>query len=183
MGLDFSSWSTALTATIISLLLLSCFLILIIKTCRWKSENNNNNNSNNNNRAVQAGVRSTPAGQTIGKCTPAELAEITFPEVGVLDEPPCAICLEVTAPEDPTRKLSCGHEFHASCVSSWWKCSLQKNRAQVSCPSCRVDVEANPSGAAELMLKEQWQQLQLNAKVIVVLVVVVVSVVVVCVYV
>ncbi|CAE8641885.1 unnamed protein product [Polarella glacialis] len=89
MGLDFSSWSTALTVTITSLLLLSCFLIFIIKICRWKSENNNNN-SNHNNRAVQAGVRSTPAGHTIGKCTPADLAEITFPEVGVLDEIPPA---------------------------------------------------------------------------------------------
>ncbi|CAE8650951.1 unnamed protein product [Polarella glacialis] len=99
--------------------------------------------------------QSTPAGQTIGKCTPAELAEITFPEVGVLDEPPCAICLDVIAPEDPARKLSCGHAFHASCVSSWWKCSLPKKRAQVSCPSCRVDVEANISAAAELMLEQK----------------------------
>ncbi|CAE8604675.1 unnamed protein product [Polarella glacialis] len=169
---DFS-WSTALTATITSLLFLSCFVMFINWICRVKSEI----------RAVQSGVRSTPAGQTIGNCTPADLAEITFPEVGVLDEPPCAICLEAIAPEDPARKLSCGHAFHASCVSSWWKCSLQNSRAQVSCPSCRVDVEAHISAAADSKLKQKGQQFVLNTAVMVVVVVIVVVVVVVCVYV
>ncbi|CAE8658294.1 unnamed protein product, partial [Polarella glacialis] len=89
----------------------------------------------------------------------AELAELAFPEVGVLDETPCAICLDVIAPEDPARKLSCGHAFHASCVSSWWKCSLQQSRAQVSCPSCRVEVAVNISTA---LVEQQEQQLQLS---------------------
>ncbi|CAE8594104.1 unnamed protein product, partial [Polarella glacialis] len=117
--------------------------------CGWRSEA----------RAVEAGARSTLAGETIGRCTPAELAELAFPEVGVLDETPCAICLDVIAPEDPARKLSCGHAFHASCVSSWWKCSLQQSRAQVSCPSCRVEVAVNISTA---LVEQQEQQLQLS---------------------
>ncbi|CAE8603713.1 unnamed protein product [Polarella glacialis] len=65
----------------------------------------------------------------------------------------CAICLDVIAPEDPARKLSCSHAFHASCISCWWKCSLQHSSGKVSCPSCRSDLEVGISAAvAELQL-------------------------------
>ncbi|CAE8643478.1 unnamed protein product, partial [Polarella glacialis] len=87
------------------------------------------------------------------KFTLAELAELTFPEVGVLDEMMCTICLDVIAPGHPARKLSCGHTFHADCISGWWKCSLQSSRGKVNCPSCRRDLEVG-SGAA---LKQQLQ--------------------------
>ncbi|CAE8629498.1 unnamed protein product [Polarella glacialis] len=89
--------------------------------------------------------------------TLAELAELAFPEVGVLDELMCTICLDDIAPEQPARKLSCGHAFHANCISSWWRCSLQINRDKVSCPSCRRDLEVCSSPG----LKQQQPQLQL----------------------
>ncbi|CAE8640105.1 unnamed protein product, partial [Polarella glacialis] len=73
--------------------------------------------------------------------TPAKLAELTFPEVGVLEELTCTICLDVVAPKQPARKLSCGHAFHASCISSWWRCKLQSSRDKVSCPSCRTELK------------------------------------------
>ncbi|CAE8654125.1 unnamed protein product [Polarella glacialis] len=87
----------------------------------------------------------------------AELAELTFPEVGVLDELMCTICLDVIVPKQPARKLSCGHAYHASCISGWWKCSLQSSRGKVNCPSCRVDLEV----CSRAVLKQE-QQLQLG---------------------
>ncbi|CAE8602177.1 unnamed protein product [Polarella glacialis] len=99
-----------------------------------------------------------PASQSTGKFTLAELAETTFPEVGVLDELPCTICLDVIAPEDPARKLSCSHAFHSSCISCWWKCSLQSGNGKVSCPSCRNDLEVCIRAARE----QAEQQLQLS---------------------
>ncbi|CAE8710888.1 unnamed protein product [Polarella glacialis] len=88
--------------------------------------------------------------------TLAELAELTFPEVGVLDEPMCNICLDVVVPKQPARKLSCGHAFHAGCISSWWKCSLQSSHGKVSCPSCRTDLKVCSSVISG---KKQQQQL------------------------
>ncbi|CAE8721382.1 unnamed protein product [Polarella glacialis] len=85
------------------------------------------------------------ASQALDPVTPAELAELAFPEVGVLEELMCTICLDVVAPTQPARKLSCGHAFHAGCISSWWKCRLQSSHGKVSCPSCRTDLKARSS--------------------------------------
>ncbi|CAE8690242.1 unnamed protein product, partial [Polarella glacialis] len=86
------------------------------------------------------------ASQAPDPVTPAELAELAFPEVGVLEELMCTICLDVVAPTQFARKLSCGHAFHAGCISSWWKCRLQSSHGKVSCPSCRTDLKVRSSG-------------------------------------
>ncbi|RKP07385.1 hypothetical protein THASP1DRAFT_30794 [Thamnocephalis sphaerospora] len=47
----------------------------------------------------------------------------------------CAICLEpVVSGEHAVSKLVCGHEFHLSCVGSYFNCSGKMN-----CPNCRRD--------------------------------------------
>jgi hypothetical protein len=33
----------------------------------------------------------------------------------------CGICLLVFAPQDLTKRLSCGHAFHCECVDRWLK--------------------------------------------------------------
>ncbi|CAE8699178.1 unnamed protein product [Polarella glacialis] len=91
--------------------------------------------------------------------TVAELAEFTFPEVGVLDELVCAICLDAVVPGDPARRLSCGHAFHSSCIGSWWKCRLQSSGGKASCPSCRRDLEVWSSAAFEQQQKQLHRQL------------------------
>ncbi|CAE8595473.1 unnamed protein product, partial [Polarella glacialis] len=74
------------------------------------------------------------------QATLAELAELAFPEVCVLEELMCSICLDGVAPTQPARKLSCGHAYHASCISCWWNCSQQSSSGKVTCPSCRKDL-------------------------------------------
>jgi hypothetical protein len=44
----------------------------------------------------------------------------------------CSICLEAMRGSEPRRALTCGHEFHVHCVSSWF-------RREQTCPMCRVD--------------------------------------------
>ncbi|CAE8605760.1 unnamed protein product [Polarella glacialis] len=131
-----------------SLMFIGTLVIVLSRTCRSDPES----------RPAEPSIQSRPAGQAMGKFTKAELAELAFPEVGVLDELPCAICLDVIAPADPARKLSCGHAFHASCISGWWKCSLQSSSGKVSCPSCRNDLEVCVGAASE----QATQQLQLQ---------------------
>ncbi|CAE8600581.1 unnamed protein product [Polarella glacialis] len=80
------------------------------------------------------------ASQATDKSTLDELAELAFPEVCVLDELMCSICLDVIAPTHPARKLSCGHAYHASCISCWWNCNQQSSRGKVTCPSFRKDL-------------------------------------------
>ncbi|CAE8639228.1 unnamed protein product [Polarella glacialis] len=74
------------------------------------------------------------------QATLAELAELAFPEVCVLDELMCSICLDGIAPTQPARKLSCGHAYHASCISCWWNCNQQSSSGKITCPSCRKDL-------------------------------------------
>ncbi|CAE8639995.1 unnamed protein product [Polarella glacialis] len=105
-------------------------------------------------------VRFEPGVQpTTSSFTVAELAELTFPEVGVLDELVCAICLDAVVPGDPARRLSCGHAFHSSCIGSWWKCSLQSSDGKASCPSCRRDLEVWSSAAFEQQQEQLHRQL------------------------
>lgn len=49
----------------------------------------------------------------------------------------CIICRE-EMPE--AKKLACGHMFHARCLQSWLK-------RQLSCPTCRSNVDVNPISA------------------------------------
>ncbi|CAE8690243.1 unnamed protein product [Polarella glacialis] len=86
-------------------------------------------------------MKASQARDALDPVTSAELAELAFPEVGVLEELMCTICLDDVAPMQPARKLSCGHAFHAGCISSWWKCRLQSSHGKVSCPSCRADLK------------------------------------------
>mmetsp|Transcript_15294 Transcript_15294/g.24367 ORF Transcript_15294/g.24367 Transcript_15294/m.24367 type:complete len:152 (-) Transcript_15294:479-934(-) len=76
-----------------------------------------------------------------------ERAELIFPALSMLDGPTCVICLEVVAPGDPARQLSCSHAFHAECIHAWWRRSLLKSRLQVSCPTCRREFEVCSSSA------------------------------------
>ncbi|CAE8614192.1 unnamed protein product [Polarella glacialis] len=77
-----------------------------------------------------------------------ERVELIFPVLHVLDGPTCVICLEVVAPGDPARQLSCSHAFHAKCIDPWWRRSLQKtSHFQVSCPTCRREFEVCSSSA------------------------------------
>mmetsp|Transcript_15296 Transcript_15296/g.24374 ORF Transcript_15296/g.24374 Transcript_15296/m.24374 type:complete len:146 (-) Transcript_15296:220-657(-) len=80
-----------------------------------------------------------------------ERAELIFPALSMLDGPTCVICLEVVAPGDPARQLSCSHAFHAECIDSWWMSSLQKmTNLQVSCPTCRSSALPQPLGNSTL---------------------------------
>ncbi|CAE8582186.1 unnamed protein product, partial [Polarella glacialis] len=76
-----------------------------------------------------------------------ERAELMFPVLHVLDEPMCVICLEVVAPGDPARQLSCSHAFHAECLGSWWRRSLLMKHLQISCPTCRREFDVCSSSA------------------------------------
>ncbi|CAE8625638.1 unnamed protein product [Polarella glacialis] len=98
-------------------------------------------------RRDETGVTKAP--KTISEINLAELAELAFPEVCVLDERMCTICLNDIEPEEPARKLSCGHSYHASCISCWWKSSLQSSCGKLTCPTCRTELEVSISAALE----------------------------------
>ena len=45
----------------------------------------------------------------------------------------CAICMEPIIKGDELRLISCGHEFHRSCVDRWF-------HQRSTCPFCRVNL-------------------------------------------
>ncbi|CAE8647906.1 unnamed protein product [Polarella glacialis] len=154
-----SLWSAAFSFATAGLLVLGSLVVLVLNALFWCLVLF----AQRATHSFEPGVQSTPVRQTVGKFTHAELAELAelaFPEGGLLDELPCAICQDDIALEDPARQLSCGHAFHASCISTWWRCSLQRSRAKVSCPSCRSDVEVGLSAALEQQARALQRALQ-----------------------
>ncbi|CAE8678498.1 unnamed protein product [Polarella glacialis] len=86
----------------------------------------------------------TAATTTPTTAAPVDLAaraEAIFSELSVPGEPICVICLDLIAPKDPARQLSCSHAFHAQCISSWWRCRMGGRDVQVSCPTCKRDFD------------------------------------------
>ncbi|CAE8597821.1 unnamed protein product [Polarella glacialis] len=146
------------SSTLAALLCIFTIIVFIGSVVIWYDFTFRSFRSDTDSPSVEPVIRSKTARKSTGKVTLAELAELTFPEVGVLEELQCTICLDVITPEDPARKLSCNHAFHSSCISCWWKCSLQSRSGKVNCPSCRTDLEVDMRAA----LEQAKQQLQLS---------------------
>ncbi|KAJ4842830.1 hypothetical protein Tsubulata_033649 [Turnera subulata] len=45
----------------------------------------------------------------------------------------CSICMEGFSPDIGGKRVSCGHVYHATCISSWLS-------RYDSCPLCRCDI-------------------------------------------
>ncbi|CAE8593221.1 unnamed protein product [Polarella glacialis] len=89
-----SLWSAAFSFTTAGLLVLGSLVVLVLNALFWCLVLF----AQRATHSFEPGVQSTPVRQTVGKFTHAELAELAelaFPEGGLLDELPCAICLKI----------------------------------------------------------------------------------------
>jgi len=59
----------------------------------------------------------------------------------------CIICLQVMPAGVTARQLGCGHQFHDSCIETWWKKGLLTMKT-ATCPTCRHEEKGVIDGRA-----------------------------------
>jgi len=75
------------------------------------------------------------------------MIESVFPTTTSSSMSECSICLVAMQDNDVCRKLQCGHEFHADCVSQWFMhCPVP--RLPLRCPLCRHSQQLVTGSAA-----------------------------------
>mmetsp|Transcript_71138 Transcript_71138/g.98817 ORF Transcript_71138/g.98817 Transcript_71138/m.98817 type:complete len:143 (-) Transcript_71138:95-523(-) len=71
------------------------------------------------------------------KLQPLPTLNMDLVESVTLESPEtCVICLQAMPAGATARQLGCGHQFHDSCIVTWWKKGLLKTKT-ATCPTCR----------------------------------------------
>lgn len=118
----FPAWA-AIVSLLVCLLALACLCVFVFQRYRQRCPNSS---------VVEdhVGTDRAPAVQVVG----AQDIDLNFPSLSLEHEPLCAICLQLVMIEEDGRRLQCGHDFHASCITTWW---LRNESGRVQCPTCR----------------------------------------------